>query len=174
MLAFNFFFLPPLHTFRLEDSSNWFILAVYLVTALVASDLAARARARASEAEQREREEAVLGTLATSLLQGRSVSTQLHEIAPAVADVLGAERVRIELGKTREPPRGEAPYPLEVADRQIGTVYAREGPRANLAIRRRFLPALASLLAVAMEREQLAADAAAADALRRSDAVKTT
>ncbi len=43
MVAFNFFFLPPLHTLALEDSSNWFVLAVYLVTALVASDLAARA-----------------------------------------------------------------------------------------------------------------------------------
>ncbi len=116
----------------------------------------------------------MLGTLATSLLQGRSVTAQLDEIAPAVAEVLGADRVRIELGKPREPPRGEAPYPLEVAGRQIGTVYAREGPRANLAIRRRFLPALASLLAVATERERLTAEAVAADALRRSDAVKTT
>jgi two-component system sensor histidine kinase KdpD len=174
MVAFNFFFLPPLHTLTLEDRSNWLVLTVYLVVALVASDLATRARARASEAEQREREEAVLGTLATSLLQGRSVAAQLDEIAPAVAAVLGADRVRIELGRPREPPRGEAPYPLEVAGHQIGLVYAREGPRANLAIRRRFLPALASLLAVATEREQLAADALAADALRRSDAVKTT
>ncbi len=174
MLAFNFFFLPPVHTFTLADASNWFVLAVYLVTAIVASDLAARARARAAEAEQREREEAVLGRLATSLLQGGSVTAQLDEIAPAVAGVLGADRVRIELGKPREPPRGEAPYPLEAGDRQIGTVYAREGPRANLTVRRRFLPALASLLAVATEREQLTAEAVAADALRRSDAVKTT
>jgi len=27
MLAFNFFFLPPKHTFRLEDTENWFALA---------------------------------------------------------------------------------------------------------------------------------------------------
>jgi two-component system sensor histidine kinase KdpD len=144
------------------------------VTAIVVSDLAARARQRARDAEQREREEAVLGMLSTSLLQGRSVAEQLRELGPAVAGVLGAEGVRIELGKVREPPPGEAPYPLEAAGNQIGTVYAREGPGANLAIRRRFLPALASLLAVAIDREQLSADAVAADALRRSDAVKTT
>jgi two-component system, OmpR family, sensor histidine kinase KdpD len=55
MLAFNWFFLPPTHTFALRDSENWFALAVYLVTAVVVSDLAARARRRAAEAEQRER-----------------------------------------------------------------------------------------------------------------------
>src|ERR671923_535814 len=56
LLAFNFFFLPPLHTFSLRDSENWVALAVYLVTAIVASELAARARRRTADAEQRERE----------------------------------------------------------------------------------------------------------------------
>jgi two-component system, OmpR family, sensor histidine kinase KdpD len=60
MLAFNFFFLPPIHTLALSDSENWFALAVYLVTAVVVSDLAARARRRAFEAEEREREAAEL------------------------------------------------------------------------------------------------------------------
>jgi K+-sensing histidine kinase KdpD len=60
MLAFNFFFLPPVHTFRLADSENWFALAVYLVTGVVVSELAARARRRAVEAEEREREAAEL------------------------------------------------------------------------------------------------------------------
>src|SRR5204862_5852927 len=48
MLAFNFFFLPPVHTFALSDSANWFALGVYLVTAVVVSDLAARSRRRAA------------------------------------------------------------------------------------------------------------------------------
>src|SRR3982750_4578718 len=47
MLAFNFFFLPPLHTFALTDSENWVALAVFLVTAVVVSELAALARRRA-------------------------------------------------------------------------------------------------------------------------------
>ena len=41
MLAFNWFFLPPVHTFTLSDSRNWFALAVYVVTAVVVSGLAA-------------------------------------------------------------------------------------------------------------------------------------
>ena len=51
MLAFNFFFLPPAHTFRLEERSNWVALAVYVVTGVVVSELASRARDRAAEAE---------------------------------------------------------------------------------------------------------------------------
>jgi K+-sensing histidine kinase KdpD len=47
MLAFNFFFLPPTHTLRLADSENWVALAVYLVTALAVSELAAFRRSDA-------------------------------------------------------------------------------------------------------------------------------
>jgi two-component system, OmpR family, sensor histidine kinase KdpD len=52
MLAFNFLFLPPTHTLRLADSENWVALAVYLVTAISVSELAAGARRRADEAER--------------------------------------------------------------------------------------------------------------------------
>ncbi len=58
MLAFNWFFLPPRHTFQLSDGANWAVLAVYLVTAVVVSALAARSRRRAELAEAREREAA--------------------------------------------------------------------------------------------------------------------
>jgi two-component system sensor histidine kinase KdpD len=58
MLAFNWFFLPPTHTFQLRDGANWAVLAVYLTTAVVVSALAARARRRAELAEAREREAA--------------------------------------------------------------------------------------------------------------------
>ena len=50
MLIFNWFFLPPTHTLALRDSANWVALAVYLVAAVVVSELAARSRRRAAEA----------------------------------------------------------------------------------------------------------------------------
>src|SRR5436309_13081627 len=74
MLAFNFFFLPPTHTFALRDNENWFALAVYLVTAVVVSELAARARRRAVEAEQREREAALLAQASDALLRGTALA----------------------------------------------------------------------------------------------------
>ena len=46
LLTFNFFILPPVHTFALEDAENWAALVVYLVTAVVTSELASRLRRR--------------------------------------------------------------------------------------------------------------------------------
>ncbi len=55
----------------------------------------------------------------------------------------------------------------------MGTLYTPDGSSPALPVRRRFLPALAALLAVAVERESLASEAFEAEALRRSDLVKT-
>jgi two-component system, OmpR family, sensor histidine kinase KdpD len=173
MLAFNWFFLPPTHTFTLAESENWFALAVYLGTAVVVSELAARARRRAAAAEQRERESALLAELATELLRGRELGDELGEIATRAAEVLGVEAAKIELGPSHRPPPGEAPHPLEAAGRTIGTIYTPADSDPQTAVRRRFLPALAALLAVAAERDALAREALEAETLRRSDLVKT-
>jgi two-component system sensor histidine kinase KdpD len=69
MLAFNFLFLPPVHTLTLTDARNWTALAVYLTTAVVSSNLAASARRRAAEAEQRERESALLADASAAVLR---------------------------------------------------------------------------------------------------------
>ncbi len=172
MLAFNFFFLPPVHTFTLLDERDWFALAVYLVTAIVVSDLASRARRRAAEAEQREREETLLAELSIALLQGEEIGTQLDRIATATAAVLGVPRARLELGPRHEPAGVSSPE-LRTNGRMIGTLYVDEGTDIAPAVRERFLPALASLLAVALDREKLEREARAAEELRLSDSVKT-
>lgn len=170
---FNFLFLPPIYTLRLSDGEHWFALAVYLFVGIVASDLAVRARQRAAEAEQREREEALLAQMATAFLQAESAVDELERFAPAIADVLHAADARIVLGPSKEPPPGESPLELTAGGRSLGTLYLHEGSGSSLAIRRRFLPALASLVAVAVDRERLAREAVEAEALRRSDTIKT-
>src|SRR5205807_2918457 len=50
MLCFNFFFLPPFHTFTIADPQNWVALTAFLVTAITVGQLSARARERAEEA----------------------------------------------------------------------------------------------------------------------------
>src|SRR5258708_12284454 len=45
--AFNFFFLPPVLTFTIRDARNWVALFAFLVTGIVASQLAERARREA-------------------------------------------------------------------------------------------------------------------------------
>ena len=170
---FNFLFLPPLYTFRLSNGEHWFALAVYLVVGIVVSDLAVRARQRAQEAEQRGREEALLAQMATAFLQAENAASELERFSPAIADVLHAESARIVLGRNPEPPAGESPLELDAGGRRLGTLYVREGAESSLAIRRRFLPALASLIAVASDRERLARESLETEALRRSDTIKT-
>jgi K+-sensing histidine kinase KdpD len=48
--CFNFFFLPPLHTFIIADPENWIALGAFLVTAITVGQLSAHARGRAEEA----------------------------------------------------------------------------------------------------------------------------
>src|SRR4029077_6623916 len=50
MLAFNFFFLPPLGTLALPDPQNWVALFAFLAVSLVASRLSSVARDRTQEA----------------------------------------------------------------------------------------------------------------------------
>ena len=55
VLAYNFFFLPPLYTFTIADPENVVALVVFAVVAVVASNLTARMRAQALSARQRAR-----------------------------------------------------------------------------------------------------------------------
>ena len=173
MLAFNFFFLPPVHTLTLTDSENWFALAVYSGTAIVVSELAASSRRRTVEAEQRRREAALLADISTDLLQGRSVRDELEQIEQRSAEVLGISSLRIDLERPWPSEPSSITFPLETAGRTVGRIAAPPGEEPLLGTRQRFLPALASLLAVAVDRERLAQRALEAEALRRSDALKT-
>ena len=51
MFCFNLYFLPPIGTLTIADPANWVALAAFLVTAITAGELSARAKRRAEEAE---------------------------------------------------------------------------------------------------------------------------
>ena len=55
VLAYNFFFLPPLYTFTIADPENIVTLVVFAVVAMVASNLTARMRAQTVTAQARAR-----------------------------------------------------------------------------------------------------------------------
>jgi two-component system, OmpR family, sensor histidine kinase KdpD len=173
MLAFNFFFLPPLHTFALSDTSNWFALTVYVATAIVVGTLAARSRYRAGQAEQREREAALLADVASELLRGTELAEETDRLAARASQVLGVSSARIELGAERVSATAGVPHLLTTGGATVGTLYTLPGEEPTHEAKRRLLPALAALLAVALERESLAREALEAETLRRSDAVKT-
>ena len=135
MLVFNFFFLPPLHTFTLADSRNWFALAVFLVTAVVVSELAARSRRRA-------RESALLAEIATSLLEHGDVdaasSSGSRPSGGRAAGRACADRAR----RRATPARRRAAYPLVAGGRRVGAIdldgaARRRGGRPAAAAARR-------------------------------------
>ena len=167
MLVFNFFYLPPTHSLTLSDSRNWFALVVYVVTSAVVSELAARSRRRATEA-------GLLAEIAKSLLERGSVSGELDQIAAGAARALGAGDARIELGEPSPELRADPDAtPLIAGNRRVGTI-ALHAPRwPYRGTDSPLLPAMASLLAVAIDQERLAREALEAEALRRSDALKT-
>ena len=173
MLVFNWLFLPPTHTFHLRDGENWLVLVLYLVVAVVTSELAARARRRARYAEQREREAALLAAVAASLLGGGAVTDELDGIATRAAGVLGVPHAWIALDGGAMALPDLVGFPLEVDGRRVGMLSTPPPGPADGEVVRRFLPALASLLAVAIDRELLEREALEAEALRRSDAIKT-
>jgi two-component system sensor histidine kinase KdpD len=139
----------------------------------VVGTLASRYRTRGAEAEQREREAALLADIATGLLRGAQLEPELQRTEEEVAEVLGVSSVRISLGEHPRVSGRESPHPLVVDGRQIGVLLTPDTEEPPVATCRRLLPALASLLAVARERETLAREALDAETLRRSDTVKT-
>lgn len=52
ILCFNYFFLPPFHTFDIAEWENWVAFGAFLITALTAGQLSGYARRRAEEAEK--------------------------------------------------------------------------------------------------------------------------
>ena len=159
---------------RSRTSENWFALAVYSVTAVVVSELAARARRRAADAEQREREAALLADIATHLLAGRDLEEELAETRrPRGRRCSASSRPRSSsaeaggrAGRVAEPARGRRP-----AHRHDLTCRAGATPRPTCAplparARRRCSPSPST--ASRLEREALEAET-----LRRSDLVKT-
>jgi len=80
MLAFNYFFLPPVGTFTIADPQNWVALGAFLVTSLVGSQLSARIRKEADEANSRRHEIERLYQFSQKLLSEGNVIQLMNAI----------------------------------------------------------------------------------------------
>jgi len=83
---FNFFFLPPVGTFTIADPQNWVALFAFLVTAIVAGNLAERARSEAERAKQRRREVERLYALSQHLLGAENVVELLNALPRYISE----------------------------------------------------------------------------------------
>jgi two-component system sensor histidine kinase KdpD len=197
MLAFNYFFLPPLGTLTIAEPANWVALLSFLAASTFASRLVATARRQAEEAQRRRREvetlydlcfslfavsqrPGVLGEAAARTLRalgaGAGALVLLDERGGEVVSAIGDEVPAIDeaaLGRAREggilAHGGTLYLPLEVGGRVNGVLLARE-----IAAPRTVFEPAARLLALAVERERLLGEAAHLEAVRESDTLKTS
>ena len=77
-LAYNFFFLPPIYTFTIQDPENVLTVAVFIVVAIVTSQLASRVRVQANLAERSSGQNAALASFAR-MLAGLSSRQELGQ-----------------------------------------------------------------------------------------------
>ena len=100
MLVFNFFLLPPFHTLAIADPQNWVALFVFVVVAVIASQLSAAVRQRAREAEARRLEVTRLFDLSRDILLTTDSERAMADVARYVARRFELETVAICLPTT--------------------------------------------------------------------------
>jgi two-component system sensor histidine kinase KdpD len=112
VLAYNFFFLPPLYTFTIADPANVLALVAFSIVAIIASNLAARTREQALTASARANTTAELYAFSRKLAGTATLDDVLWATAYQVAFML---KVRVVLLMPNEHGKLEvgAGYPPE-------------------------------------------------------------
>jgi two-component system sensor histidine kinase KdpD len=93
-LSFDFFLVPPLYTFVIARWEEWLALGVFLITALLTSQLAATTRHSIEQARLREREARILYEVGRVLNRTDQLDEQLDTIALALVRVFAPWGVR--------------------------------------------------------------------------------
>jgi K+-sensing histidine kinase KdpD len=93
-LSFDFFLVPPLYTFSIARWEEWLALIVFLITALLTSQLAATTRHSVEQAREREREARILYEVGRVLNRTDRLDEQLDTIALALVRVFSPWGVR--------------------------------------------------------------------------------
>ena len=173
--TFNFFHLPPTGKFTVSDPRNWVALATFIVIAVTISAIADVARTRSIEADRRRAEADLAAALARELIADTDTARALATASRRLSAAMGLSSAAIELGVQEGDERRHA-YDLRDADgTQIATLIVPRAIAAETAetLRARIAPTLAALVAIALRRDAIQAEAVETAALRRSDEIKT-
>jgi two-component system sensor histidine kinase KdpD len=195
MLAFNYFFLPPVGTFTVADPQNWAALLAFLASSLIASRLATRVRKEADEAEQRRKEIDRLYTFSQQLLMSGNVITLLNAIPNHIVETfeVGAAALYLENKQkfyhsgasphfvddelkqatareepVRDPGRSLSFVPVRLGNRSVGSL----GISGRL-LSRETLDALGSMIAIAFERARAVEELGKTEATREGERLKS-
>lgn len=196
-LAYNFFFLPPFGTLTISDPQNWVALGAFLFTAVIASELAERARREALSAVNRRYELERLYSFSQQMLSADNVLALVNSIPQAVVQTFGGsaagmflpERNKVYYSDIKaqsaiseeslkrvsdrgepsvEPDRKAVVVPLRVGMRSVGSIAI-----ANGELSRETLDAVASLIAIAIERAGAVEKLARTEANRESERLRS-
>lgn len=138
--AFNYFFLPPVGTFTISDPQNWIALFAFLVTAVIASQLSARARQEAEAATLRRQEVERLYSFSQDLLVAENVVGLLNPLPQMVVDSFGCEGAAIFIIGRTYTYRSSGPAGREPDGERLRATAARGEPLLEVGSRTRYLP----------------------------------
>ena len=196
MLAFNFFFLPPIGTFTIADPQNWVALFAFLVTAVIASQLSTRARSEALNANERRREIERLYGFSQQLLSSDKVVELVNVLPGYVVEAFDVKAAAIALPERPDVYRS-SPEIEGLGEHDLQLVCGRGEPRIdterNLAfvplrlglrtvgalgvsgshLSRGTLDAMSSLIAVAIERARALENLSRTEAARESEQLRS-
>jgi two-component system, OmpR family, sensor histidine kinase KdpD len=97
MLAFNYYFLPPVRTLTIADPQNWVALFAFLVTSITGSRLSSRIRKEADQAHQRRREVERLYGFSRQLLGEGNVIQLMNAIPDYIVESFEAGAAQLFL-----------------------------------------------------------------------------
>jgi two-component system sensor histidine kinase KdpD len=183
-LTFNYFFIRPYYTFTVHQPTDIVILVVFLIVAVVISQLVARAQAGLAAATAREREATQLYELSTALTglnNDHAITQILAKQVRAVAEseyveltITGAHSFAYRLPEVNPPARPpELIVPIEAARGVLGEIRLWRAASAISSSEKRLFQTFASQGALALERAWLAQAESRARVLEESDQLKS-
>jgi two-component system, OmpR family, sensor histidine kinase KdpD len=183
-LTFNYFFIEPYYTFTVHQPADVVILIVFLIVAVVISQLVARAQAGLAAATAREREATQLYELSTALTGLHDEDAIAQILAKQVHAVAGSEYIELnvtglqpfvyrvhEIDPPARPP--ELIVPIEAARGVLGEIRLWRIAPIISSREKRLLQTFASQGALALERAWLAQAESRAQVLEESDQLKS-
>ena len=183
-LTLNYFFIEPHYTFVVHRPADIVILVVFLMVAVVISQLMGRAQAGLAAATAREREATRLYELSTALTGlnhdqaiAQILAKQIHAVAESEFVELtgtGAHSFTYRLPETSKPTRPpELVVPIQAARGVLGEIRLWRAAPAISSSERQLFQTFASQGALALERAWLAQAESRARVLEESDQLKS-
>ena len=183
-LAFNYFFIEPFYTFTIHHPADVVILLVFLIVALVISQLLGRAQAGLAAATAREREATQLYELSTELTgshEDHVIAQILAKQVQTVANtdfielhIMGARTFSFQIPESDPPNRPpELIIPIETARGVHGEIRLWRATPAVSSNERMLFQTFASQSAIALDRALLAKAESRAQVLEESDRLKS-